>query len=305
MVADQVAHVAHLNARDTTLMFVSRAPQADIGRLKARMGWTMPWYSLMDSFDADLGVDEWHGTTPSSATATACSAPTSSTTAATRRWAAPGAISTSQRSGARRSGRTRRKATRRRRPTNGGTGTTTTGPRRHRTRNGSRSPTPERPPSGTSIHPPRHERDCYCRIRAKPFLVGGAEFLARLPGSRNSTTKAGNGAARRMLIEAAWLVVDTRVLLAVTVPPDMPSFGCVPCGLVISRAYCVQQAGAEFLCSRVELFSSAAAGHGRRHDHQTTVDHALMRGLVTAGPVMRRGARRHRRRSPPPGRDCR
>src|SRR5215207_9145849 len=52
----------------------------------------------------------------------------------------------------------------------------------------------------------------------------------------------------------------------------------------------LQAAGAEFLCSRVELFSSAAAGHGRRHDHQTTVDHALMRGLVTAGPVMRRGA---------------
>jgi predicted dithiol-disulfide oxidoreductase (DUF899 family) len=62
MVADQVAHVAHLNARDTTLVFVSRAPQADIGRLKARMGWTMPWYSVMDSFDADVGVDEWHGT---------------------------------------------------------------------------------------------------------------------------------------------------------------------------------------------------------------------------------------------------
>ena len=37
MVADQVAHVAHLNARDTTLVFVSRAPQADIGRLKLLM----------------------------------------------------------------------------------------------------------------------------------------------------------------------------------------------------------------------------------------------------------------------------
>ena len=32
MVADQVAHVAHLNARDTTLAFVSRAPQAAIAR---------------------------------------------------------------------------------------------------------------------------------------------------------------------------------------------------------------------------------------------------------------------------------
>lgn len=62
MVADQVAHVAHLNARDTTLAFVSRAPQSDIARLKARMGWKMPWYSSTDGFDADFGVDEWHGT---------------------------------------------------------------------------------------------------------------------------------------------------------------------------------------------------------------------------------------------------
>lgn len=62
MVADQVAHLAHLNARDTTLVFVSRAPQADIARLKARMGWTMPWFTLTDRFDADFGVDEWHGT---------------------------------------------------------------------------------------------------------------------------------------------------------------------------------------------------------------------------------------------------
>ena len=60
--ADQVAHLAHLNARDTTLAFVSRAPQADIERLKARMGWKMPWYTIRDSFDTDFGVDEWHGT---------------------------------------------------------------------------------------------------------------------------------------------------------------------------------------------------------------------------------------------------
>ena len=59
--ADQVSHLAHLNARDTTLAYVSRAPQADIARLKARMGWRMPWYTITDSFDADFGVDEWHG----------------------------------------------------------------------------------------------------------------------------------------------------------------------------------------------------------------------------------------------------
>ncbi|MEK1887907.1 MAG: thioredoxin family protein [Phyllobacterium sp.] len=63
MVADQVAHVAHLNARDTTLVFVSRAPQSDIARLKSRMGWEMiPWLTITDGFDADFGVDEWHGT---------------------------------------------------------------------------------------------------------------------------------------------------------------------------------------------------------------------------------------------------
>jgi len=61
MVADQVAHLAHLNARDTTLAFVSRAPQTDIQGLKKRMGWDIPWYTITDDFDADFGVDEWHG----------------------------------------------------------------------------------------------------------------------------------------------------------------------------------------------------------------------------------------------------
>jgi predicted dithiol-disulfide oxidoreductase (DUF899 family) len=59
--ADQVAHLAHLNARDTTLAYASRAPQKDIARLKARMGWEMPWYTITDSFDTDFGVDQWHG----------------------------------------------------------------------------------------------------------------------------------------------------------------------------------------------------------------------------------------------------
>ena len=62
MVADQVAHVDHLNERDTTLVFVSRAPRDKIQGLKARMGWEMPWYTLTDEFDADFGVGEWHGT---------------------------------------------------------------------------------------------------------------------------------------------------------------------------------------------------------------------------------------------------
>jgi predicted dithiol-disulfide oxidoreductase (DUF899 family) len=59
--ADQVGHLSHLHAKDTTLAYVSRAPQSDIARLKARMGWTMPWHTITDSFDADFGVDLWHG----------------------------------------------------------------------------------------------------------------------------------------------------------------------------------------------------------------------------------------------------
>ena len=63
MVADQVAHPAHLGGRDTALAFVSRSPQAQIQDLKKRMGWEhIPWYELTDDFDKDFGVDQWHGT---------------------------------------------------------------------------------------------------------------------------------------------------------------------------------------------------------------------------------------------------
>jgi predicted dithiol-disulfide oxidoreductase (DUF899 family) len=63
MVADQVAHPAHLNARDTSLAFASRGPQKDLDRIKTKMGWEhIPWYTMTDDFDADFGVDEWHGT---------------------------------------------------------------------------------------------------------------------------------------------------------------------------------------------------------------------------------------------------
>jgi predicted dithiol-disulfide oxidoreductase (DUF899 family) len=62
MVADHVGHLAHLNARGTTLVFASRAAPADIARVKARMGWAMPWYTITDDFDIDFGVDQWHGT---------------------------------------------------------------------------------------------------------------------------------------------------------------------------------------------------------------------------------------------------
>lgn len=60
--ADQVSNLVHLNARNTTLVYASRAPQTDIKRLKARMGWQrIPWVTITDGFDADFGVDLWHG----------------------------------------------------------------------------------------------------------------------------------------------------------------------------------------------------------------------------------------------------
>jgi predicted dithiol-disulfide oxidoreductase (DUF899 family) len=65
MVADQVAHPAHLSGRDTSLAFVSRAPYRDIEALQERHGWThIPWYEIPDDseFDTDFDVREWHGT---------------------------------------------------------------------------------------------------------------------------------------------------------------------------------------------------------------------------------------------------
>jgi predicted dithiol-disulfide oxidoreductase (DUF899 family) len=62
LMADQDAHPAHLNARGITLAYASRGPQEKIQRLKAEMGWRVPWYTITDSWDADFDVDEWHGT---------------------------------------------------------------------------------------------------------------------------------------------------------------------------------------------------------------------------------------------------
>ncbi len=55
---DNVGHLAHLHARDTSLVLVSRAPLAKIAPFKARMGWTIPWFS---SFGSDFNHD-FHAT---------------------------------------------------------------------------------------------------------------------------------------------------------------------------------------------------------------------------------------------------
>jgi predicted dithiol-disulfide oxidoreductase (DUF899 family) len=54
---DQIGHLAHLHARDTSFALVSRAPLVKVEPYKKRMGWAIPWYSSFDSdFNVDLGL---------------------------------------------------------------------------------------------------------------------------------------------------------------------------------------------------------------------------------------------------------
>src|SRR5437773_1884898 len=45
MFVDQIGHLAHLHARDTSFALVSRASIEQIEGYRRRMGWTIPWYS--------------------------------------------------------------------------------------------------------------------------------------------------------------------------------------------------------------------------------------------------------------------
>jgi predicted dithiol-disulfide oxidoreductase (DUF899 family) len=57
MFVDQVGHLAHLHARDTSFALVSRAPIARIEAYRKRMGWTIPWFSSFGSnFNHAFGV---------------------------------------------------------------------------------------------------------------------------------------------------------------------------------------------------------------------------------------------------------
>ncbi|HTI27932.1 MAG TPA: DUF899 domain-containing protein [Kutzneria sp.] len=51
---DNIGHLAHLHAHDTTLALVSRAPLAKLARHSERMGWSVPWYS---SYGGDFNYD--------------------------------------------------------------------------------------------------------------------------------------------------------------------------------------------------------------------------------------------------------
>ncbi|MBO4258102.1 DUF899 domain-containing protein [Streptomyces griseorubiginosus] len=54
---DQIGHLAHLRAQGTAFAAVSRAPFTRSLPFKARMGWTVPWYSSYGSdFNHDFDV---------------------------------------------------------------------------------------------------------------------------------------------------------------------------------------------------------------------------------------------------------
>ena len=60
--ADNIPHLSHLHARQTTFALVSRAPLAELEPFKRRMGWTLPWFS---SYGSDFNYD-FHATTDES-----------------------------------------------------------------------------------------------------------------------------------------------------------------------------------------------------------------------------------------------
>ena len=64
MFVDQVGHLAHFHARDTSFVLVSRAPLANIEPYRQRMGWTIPWYSSEGTdFNSDFGLTTDQGET--------------------------------------------------------------------------------------------------------------------------------------------------------------------------------------------------------------------------------------------------
>ncbi|MCL7456322.1 DUF899 domain-containing protein [Micromonospora echinofusca] len=59
---DNIGHLAHLHARDTSLVIVCAAPQSDIVPFKRRMGWDIPWYTTRgDDFYQDFTLDVGSG----------------------------------------------------------------------------------------------------------------------------------------------------------------------------------------------------------------------------------------------------
>ena len=57
LLVDNIGHLAHLHARDTTLVVVSRSPWPQLDAFRRRMAWTAPFYSSHGSdFNHDFDV---------------------------------------------------------------------------------------------------------------------------------------------------------------------------------------------------------------------------------------------------------
>jgi predicted dithiol-disulfide oxidoreductase (DUF899 family) len=62
MFTDNVVHLAHLHARDTSFALVSRSPRKELEAYRRRMGWDVPWYSAIgEEFQADAGITTGFG----------------------------------------------------------------------------------------------------------------------------------------------------------------------------------------------------------------------------------------------------
>jgi predicted dithiol-disulfide oxidoreductase (DUF899 family) len=66
MMADHIGPLAHLHARDTSFVCVSRAPLDKLLAFRSRMGWDLPWCSsarssFNDDFGATVDGEEVHG----------------------------------------------------------------------------------------------------------------------------------------------------------------------------------------------------------------------------------------------------
>jgi predicted dithiol-disulfide oxidoreductase (DUF899 family) len=63
---DNMGHLAHLHARDTSLAIVTRGPLAESLAYRDRMGWTYPWYSSLGTdfnYDFHVTIDPAMGST--------------------------------------------------------------------------------------------------------------------------------------------------------------------------------------------------------------------------------------------------
>jgi predicted dithiol-disulfide oxidoreductase (DUF899 family) len=54
LLVDNIGHLSHIHARNTTLVLMSRAPYPKIEAFRERMGWEVPWYS---AYGTDFNYD--------------------------------------------------------------------------------------------------------------------------------------------------------------------------------------------------------------------------------------------------------